>query len=61
MFIYTCIEAFFLGTSASGFFYGTPKAIGNQIYPSGLSKYYDLYSVDGFTQFFFDYLIAVLL
>jgi hypothetical protein len=29
MFIYTYIEGLFLGTSASGFFYGTPKAIGN--------------------------------
>ena len=61
MFIYSYIQVLFLGTSASGFFYGTPKAIGNQIYPSGLSKYYDLYSVNGFTQFFFDYLIAMLL
>jgi hypothetical protein len=55
------IQGIFLGTSATGFFYGTASAIGNQIYPRSLSKYYDLYSTNGFMQFFLDYLIAILL
>jgi hypothetical protein len=55
------IQGIFTGMSATGFFYGTPQAIGNQIYPKGLNKYYDLYSFNGFMQFFFDYLGALLL
>ena len=52
MFCYMYIQGIFLGTSATGFFYGTASAIGNQIYPRSLSKYYDLYSTNGFMQFF---------
>jgi hypothetical protein len=29
MFIYMYIQGLFLGTSVTGFFYGTPSAIGN--------------------------------
>jgi len=60
-FISMYIQGLFNGLSASGVFYGTPQAIGNQIYPRGLSKYYDLYSVNGFMTFFFDYLVAQLI
>ncbi len=38
--------------------YFNPEAYGNHIYPSGIHKYYDLYSLDGYWLFFSDYLIA---
>ena len=40
--------------------YFNPEAYGNHIYPSGIHKYYDLYSLDGYWLFFSDYLIALL-
>jgi len=45
----------------SGYLYGNPEAIGNQIYPSGLSKYYDVFSLNGIMALAFDYLVAYLL
>ena len=58
MFISYYIQGIFLGTSSRGYFYGTPYAIGNQIYPRGLGKYYDLSSVVGFIKLVRDYLVA---
>jgi hypothetical protein len=57
-FIYMYIQGIFEGTASIGYFYGNPEAIGNQIYPTGLSKYYDMYSVVGFFKFLREFLIA---
>ena len=38
------------------FYYNNAEAIGNQIYPTGLSKYYDVYSLQGITALFGDWL-----
>ena len=36
------------GDSSDGFVYNNAEAAGTQMYPNHLSKYYDLYSWDGF-------------
>ena len=41
--------------------YYNATAYGNHVYPSGIHKYYDLYSLDGYWLFFTDYLICLLL
>ena len=38
------------------FYYNNAEAIGNQIYPTGLSKYYDVYSLQGITALLMDWL-----
>ena len=38
------------------FYYNNAEAIGNQIYPTGLSKYYDVYSLQGITALFMDWI-----
>jgi hypothetical protein len=54
-------QGLFNGQTFAGNFYGSPEAIGQHIYPRGLNKYYDLYSISGFLQFLFEYCIAFLL
>jgi len=41
------INGFGSGDSWDGFFYANPTAAGSQLYPQGISKYYDVYSLDG--------------
>ena len=48
------------GTGSTGSFYNNPRAIGQQIYPTGLYKYYDLYSGTGILAVLIDYLIDIL-
>ena len=36
------------GDPEDGYLYNNPEASGNQLYPTGLHKYYDMYSNDGF-------------
>ena len=43
----TWLEGFGPADSWDGFFYNNAAAAGAQLYPTGLSKYFDLYSVDG--------------
>ena len=40
--------------------YQNPTAYGNQVYPSKIHKYYDMYSLDGYWRFFNDYLLCLL-
>ena len=54
------IQSVLTGNSKNGVMYNNSKAVGSQIYPRGLGKYYDLYSYNGFIAFFFDYLAAIL-
>lgn len=42
------------------FYYNTPEASGAQLYPTGLNKYYDLYSADGLWIYFWDYVVTIL-
>merc|ERR1712226_1740080 len=37
--------------SSDSYMYGNATAVGSQIYPYGLSKYYDMYSWDGFISY----------
>ena len=39
------------GDTWDGFWYNNPAAAGSQIYPTGLSKYYDMYSMTGFVNY----------
>ena len=41
--------------------YYNPEAHGNHVYPSGIHKYYDMYSLDGYWRFANDYLLALLI
>ena len=42
------IVGLYNGDSWDGFWYNNPAAAGSQIYPTSVSKYYDLYSSSGF-------------
>lgn len=42
--------------SWDGYFYNNAAAAGSQLYPKGLSKYFDLYSVDGMVSYTFHWL-----
>ena len=44
-------KGFGTGDSGDGFYYANAHAAGSQLYPAGLSKYFDLYSVDGLTKY----------
>lgn len=39
-----------------GFWYNNAEAAGSQIYPTGLAKYYDIYSVSGLWNYYVSYL-----
>lgn len=39
-----------------GFWYNNAAVAGTQIYPTGLAKYYDIYSVEGMFGYMFGYL-----
>jgi hypothetical protein len=39
-----------------GFWYNNAEASGTQIYPTGLGKYYDIYSVQGLINYLFTYI-----
>ncbi len=45
------INGIYNGDSWDGFWYNNSVAIGNPLYPTGLSKYYDLYSMTGFFEY----------
>ena len=41
------LNKYFLGEYADGYWYQNSAASGNQLYPEGLSKYFDMYSMQG--------------
>lgn len=44
------------GDGWDGFWYNNAKAAGDQVYPTGLSKYYDVHSIDGLFAYLFEWL-----
>lgn len=44
------------GDSLDMYWYNNGKAAGSQMYPAGVSKYYDMYSVDGAIDFLWNLL-----
>ena len=42
--------------SWDGYFYANAAAAGSQLYPTGLSKYYDVYSTDGLFAYTFGWI-----
>merc|ERR1712167_208921 len=48
------------GDSGDGFIYNNAAAAGNQMYPQGLSKYYDMYSWDGFIAYAIEWIIEII-
>lgn len=52
------VRGFPNGDTADSYMYSDAQAAGSQLYPEGLSKYYDLFSVTGLLKYFF-YLIWV--
>lgn len=50
------LEGFGEGDSWDGFFYNNAIAAGSQLYPTGLSKYFDLHSIDGLTAYTFHWI-----
>lgn len=61
-FLYFFTEAFIAGIgngdSWNGFWYNNAQAAGSQLYPAGLSKYFDLYSFTGITNYIIYYIWA---
>ena len=51
----------FIVPEKSWYNYYNDVAYGNHVYPSGIHKYYDLYSLDGYWRFANDYLFALLI
>ena len=54
--LYNWIHGFGSYDSWDGFFYANAEAAGSQLYPTGLSKYYDLYSSDGLFAYAFGWI-----
>lgn len=52
----TWIKGYGPGDSWDGYFYNNAKASGSQLYPTGLSKYFDLYSIDGLISYTFHWI-----
>ena len=52
----TWLQGFGPKDSWDGFFYNNAGAAGSQLYPTGLSKYFDLFSVDGIISYSFSWL-----
>lgn len=46
------------GDSWDGYWYNNANAAGSQLYPTGLSKYFDMHSTAGLTEYFFYWLWA---
>ena len=46
------------GDILDGHWYNNPDAIGNQLYPTGIHKYYDMYSFTGLIDFSWQWLIV---
>ena len=60
------IQYFYVGINGFGnkdswdlYWYNNAAAIGNQIYPKGLHKYYDLFSFFGIFRYFWDYVYVL--
>lgn len=51
-----------LGTADlfDGYWYNNPKAIGYQLYPKGIHKYFDMFSLDGFWEFTVEWMLVLL-
>ena len=49
----------FLVPERTWYDYYNSTAYGNHVYPSGIHKYYDMYSLDGYNHFTSDYLMAL--
>ena len=47
------------GDSLDLYWYNNAFAEGEQTYPKGISKYYDIYSLNGYFSYLIDYLIVV--
>lgn len=47
------------GDSMDLYWYNNAFAEGEQTYPKGISKYYDIYSLNGYFSYLIDYLIVV--
>jgi hypothetical protein len=50
----------FNGDSSDGFWYNYSEPAGNQLYPTGIHKYYDLYSWNGFNLWIGDRVMWIL-
>lgn len=48
------------GDGWDGFWYNNALASGDQLYPTGLSKYYDVHSIDGLFAYAFEWLWVLL-
>ena len=48
------------GDSRDFFWYNNNDAIGNQLYPSGIHKYYDMFSARGVMVYLKEFIIAFL-
>lgn len=46
--------------NTDGYYYNNPEAAGAQLYPTGLHKYYDMYSDEGFWAFIWQWLLYYL-
>ena len=44
------------GDTWDGYFYNNASAAGDELYPLGLNKYYDMYSIIGLTNYFGDWM-----
>lgn len=67
-FVYFLMHTFWewmnaLGTGDlyDGYWYNNSEAIGYQLYPKGIHKYFDMFSMDGLWYFTFEWLIVMLL
>ena len=47
------------GDSLDTYWYNNAFAEGEQMYPQGISKYYDIYSLNGYLSYLIDYLLVI--
>ena len=57
--LFSGISGVFNTDSWDLFWYNNQDAIGSQIYPMGLEKYYDLYSLEGYYSFLWNYTVTL--
>ena len=46
-----------IGDSVDGYWYNNSWAVGQQLYPIFLNKYYDMFSFDGFYEYAWDWIV----
>ena len=54
-YIWIFFRSLFEGQGWDLYWYNGQEAVGSQVYPVGLSKYYDLFSFNGYFNFLWDY------